>query len=237
MVANSKKDINQINLDNHRSLILIPLWWLWAAPGLHTITSSTLSLFNEHISTKGVISFTECRKEGIWDRWDRRAEIPRELILVNVMQNGPLYIKGALYVSHKELTHQKRPWCWGRLKAGGQGDDRKWDGWMASPTWWTWICASSRNWWWSGKPGVLQSMGSQRVGHNWVTELNWTYVPQKKFGICPLPLWSDLLNVISDRSLPGDPGSIERKKCDLRWSYTQDMVNKSVALWYVKEPQ
>ena len=173
MVANSKKDINQINLDNHRSLILIPLWWLWAAPGLHTITSSTLSLFNEHISTKGVISFTECRKEGIWDRWDRRAEIPRELILVNVMQNGPLYIKGALYVSHKELTHQKRPWCWGRLKAGGQGEDRKWDGWMASPTRWTWICASSRNWWWSGKPGVLQSMGSQRVGHNWVTELNW----------------------------------------------------------------
>ena len=104
--------------------------------------------------------------------------------------------------------HWKRPWCWGRLKAGGEGDDRKWDGWMASPTQWTWVCTSSKNWWWSGKPGVLQSMESQRVGHDWVTELNWTYVPQKKFGICLLPLWSSLLNVISDRSLPGDLGPV-----------------------------
>ena len=67
----------------------------------------------------------------------------------------------------------KRPWCWERLKAGGEGDDRGWDGWMASLTWWTWIWASSRSWWWTGKPGMLQSMGSQRVGHNWATELNW----------------------------------------------------------------
>ena len=67
----------------------------------------------------------------------------------------------------------KRPWCWERLKAGGKGDDRGWDGWVASPTWWTWVWASSRSSWWTGKPSVLQSMGSQRVGHNWVTELNW----------------------------------------------------------------
>ena len=71
-----------------------------------------------------------------------------------------------------ELTHSKRPWCWERLKAGGEGDDRGWDGWMASPTQWTWVWASSGSWWWTGKPGVLQSMGSQRVRHNWVTELN-----------------------------------------------------------------
>ena len=192
MVANSKEDINQINVDNHKSLNLIPLCWLWATPGLPTITSSTLSLFYEHISMKGAISFTEYRKQGIWDRWDRRAEIPRDLILANVMQNGPLYIKGSLYVSHKELTHWKRPWCWERLKAGGEGDDRNWDGWMVSPTRWTWVCASSENWWLSGKPAVLQSMGSQRVGHDWVAELNWIYVPQKKFGICPLPLWGNL---------------------------------------------
>ena len=70
----------------------------------------------------------------------------------------------------EELTHWKRPWCWERLKAGGEGDDRGWDGWMASPTWWTWGWESSRSWWWTGKPGVLQSMGSQRVGQDSVTE-------------------------------------------------------------------
>ena len=73
----------------------------------------------------------------------------------------------------EELTHLKRPWCWEWLKAGGEGDDRIWDGWMASLTQWTWARVSSGSWWWTGKPGVLQSMGSQRVGHNWATELNW----------------------------------------------------------------
>ena len=62
----------------------------------------------------------------------------------------------------------------GKIKAGGEGIDRGWDGWMASPIQWTWIWASSRSWWWTGKPGMLQSMGSQRVGHDWATELNWT---------------------------------------------------------------
>ena len=74
----------------------------------------------------------------------------------------------------EELTPWKRPWCWERLKARGKGDDREWDGWMASPTRWMWVWASSGSWWWTGKPGVLQSMRSQRVGHDWVTELNWT---------------------------------------------------------------
>ena len=62
--------------------------------------------------------------------------------------------------------------CWTWLKAG-EGDNRGWDGWTASPTWWTWVWASSKSWWWTGKPGVLQSMGSQRVRHDWATELNW----------------------------------------------------------------
>ena len=74
----------------------------------------------------------------------------------------------------KELTHWKRPWCWERLKAGGKGDDRGWDGWLASPTRWTWVWVNSGSWWWTGKPGELQSMESQRVGHDWATELNWT---------------------------------------------------------------
>ena len=73
----------------------------------------------------------------------------------------------------KELIHWKRPWCWERLKEGGEGDDREWDGWMASLTQWTWVWASSRSWWCTRQPGVLQSMGSQRVKHNWAAELNW----------------------------------------------------------------
>ena len=74
----------------------------------------------------------------------------------------------------KELTHLKRPWCWERLKARGEGDDRGWDGWMASLTRWTWVWVSSGRWWWPGKPGVLQSMDLERVGQNWETEVNWS---------------------------------------------------------------
>ena len=73
----------------------------------------------------------------------------------------------------EELTHWKRPWCWERLKVGGEGDDRGWDGWMASLTRWTWVWVSSGSWWWTGRPGVLQPMGSQRVQRNWATGLNW----------------------------------------------------------------
>ena len=72
----------------------------------------------------------------------------------------------------KELTHLKRPWCWERLKARGEGDNRGWDGWMASPIWWTWVWVNSWRWWWTGRPGVLQFMGSQKVRHDWVTELH-----------------------------------------------------------------
>ena len=78
-----------------------------------------------------------------------------------------------LATSCKELTHGKRPWCWERLKVGGEGDDRGWDGWMASLTQWTWVWVNSGSWRWTGRPGVLRFMGAQRVGHDWVTELNW----------------------------------------------------------------
>ena len=74
----------------------------------------------------------------------------------------------------EELTHWKRPWCWERLRAWGEGDDRGWDGWMASLAQWTWVWVDSRSWWWTGRPGALWFMGSQRVGHDWATELNWT---------------------------------------------------------------
>ena len=75
--------------------------------------------------------------------------------------------------SCKELTHWKRLWCWEGLRVGGKGDNRGWDGWMASPTRWMWVWVNSGSWWWTGRPGMLQFMGSQRVGHDWVTELNW----------------------------------------------------------------
>ena len=74
----------------------------------------------------------------------------------------------------EELTPWRRLWCWERLKAGGEGDDKGWDGWMASLTRWTWIWASSGSWWWTGKPGVLQSMGLQRTQLSEWTEPNCT---------------------------------------------------------------
>ena len=78
-----------------------------------------------------------------------------------------------LATSCEELTHWRRLWCWEGLGAGGEGDDRGWDGWMASLTRWTWVWVNSGSWWWTGRPGVLWFMGSRRVGHDWVTELNW----------------------------------------------------------------
>ena len=80
------------------------------------------------------------------------------------------------YFGHlcEELTHWKRLWCWEGLGTGGEGDDRGWDGWMASRTRWMWVWVNSGSWWWTGRPGVLRFMLSQRVVHNWATELNWT---------------------------------------------------------------
>ena len=66
-----------------------------------------------------------------------------------------------------------RPWYWEKFKAGGEGNDRGWDGWTASPTQWTWVWVGSGSWWWTRRPGVLQSMGLQRVRHNWANDLNW----------------------------------------------------------------
>ena len=87
----------------------------------------------------------------------------------------------------------ENPWCWERLKVGGEGNDRGLDGWMALPTWWTWVWVNYGSSWWTGKSGMLQSMGSQRVGHDCVTELNWTAsCPGTQVPTCshaPSPLW------------------------------------------------
>ena len=80
-----------------------------------------------------------------------------------------------LWPPHAKSWLIGKDWCWERLGEGGEGDDsRGWDGWMASLTRWTWVGVNSGSWWWTGRPGVLGFMGSQRVGHDWETELNWT---------------------------------------------------------------
>ena len=105
----------------------------------------------------------------------------------------------------EELTHWKRPRCWEWSKAGGEGDDRGWDGWMASLPWWTWVWVNSGSWWWTGRPGVLWFMGSQsRTQLSDWTELNWCWNSWYAFlartaqkWLCALfgPSHQDVLNV------------------------------------------
>ena len=101
-------------------------------------------------------------------------EISPEYSMEELMLKLKLQYFGHL-MAKWEPTYLKRPWCWERLKVGGEGDNRGWDGWMASRTQWTWVWVNSRSWWWTGRPGVLQSTGSQRVAHDWATELNWDH--------------------------------------------------------------
>ena len=89
------------------------------------------------------------------------------------------------YFGHlmRRVNSLERPWCWQGLGAEGEGDDSGWNGWKASPTRWTRVWVNSGSWWRTGRPGVLWFMGSQRVGHDWVTELNWN--------IASLHLWAE----------------------------------------------
>ena len=84
----------------------------------------------------------------------------------------------------EELTHCKRPWCWAGLRAGGEGDDRGWDGWMASLSRWTWVWVNSRSWWWTGRPGVLQFMRSQSRTRlsDWTELRNLPQLSLREFG-------------------------------------------------------
>ena len=102
------------------------------------------------------------------------------------------------YFGHlmRKLTHWKRLWCWEGLGAGEEGDDRGWDGWMASLTRWTWVWVNSGSWWWTGRPGVLRFMRSQTVGHDWATDLIWL-----DWGLCFLFVVV-LCSVVSDSLWP-----------------------------------
>ena len=104
----------------------------------------------------------------------------------------------------EELTHLKRPCCWEGLGAGGEGDDRGWDGWMASLTQWTWVWVGSRSWCWTGRPGMWHLMGSQRVGHDWATELNWKLL-NRDLDFFPSRTQEDSLCAVLCRSAVSNP--------------------------------
>ena len=139
----------------------------------------------------------KCYERKSWDRlwWEERCSgaCPRsEMLYTNTFicvlawkwylrsiwdffgrNDAKAWNSSTLATSCEELTHWKRLWCWEGLGAGEEGD-QGWDGWMASLTQWARVWVNSGSWWWTGRPGVLGSVGSQRVGHDWATELNWT---------------------------------------------------------------
>ena len=125
------------------------------------------------------IKKAECRRIDVFELWcwRRLLRVPwtarRSVLGVHWRDWCWSWNSNTLATRCKELTYLRRPWCWERLKVGGEGYDRGWDGWMVSLTQWTWVWISSGSWWWRGTAGVLQSMGSQRAGYDWVTELNW----------------------------------------------------------------
>ena len=132
-------------------------WWFWTVILEKTLESPLDCKEIQPVHSEG---------DQPWDffgRIDAKAETP------------------VLWPPHVELTHWKRLWFWEGLGAGGEGDDRRWDGWMALLTRWTWVSVNSGSWWWTGRPGVLRFMGSQRVGHDWATDLIWSDLMKTKF--------------------------------------------------------
>ena len=109
---------------------------------------------------------------------------------------------------------EKRLWCWEGLGAGGEGDDRGWDGWMASPTRWTWVWVNSGSWWWTGRPGVLWFMGSQRVRHDWAAELNWS----------ELKAWEPGMSVVNH--------SLQTGEDEMRWWAVRGTNSLCTLLFY-----
>ena len=116
------------------------------------------------------------------------------MFLIHVDQQMVLKVK-LQYFGHlmQRTDSLEKTMMLGKIKGGRRRDDRGWDGWMASPTQWTWVWVNSRSWWWTGRPGVLRFMGSQRVGHDWATELNWTewchIHPSPLFWMPSLSIW------------------------------------------------
>ena len=142
-------------------------WWWTGRAGV--LQSMVLQRVGHGWATK--LNWTRCFSREGWSI--RNHHIPFWLLVLYRWFLLAIY-SNTLVTWCKELTHLKRPWCWERLKAGGEGDDRGWEGWMASPTQWTWVWVDSGSWWWNGRPDALRFIGSQRVRHDWATEVNWT---------------------------------------------------------------
>ena len=120
--------------------------------------------------------------EDSWVPWTTRRsnqsilkEISPGISLEGMMLKLKLQYFGHLM---RRVDSLEKLWCWEGLGAGGEGDNRGWDGWMASLTRWTWVWVNSGSWWWTGRPAMLWLMGSQRVGHDWATELNWGFAEE-----------------------------------------------------------
>ena len=183
------------------------------------------------LSTKELMLLNCGVQEDYWEPLGLRGERSNQSILKEISPGCSLdwcwgWNSNTLATSCKELTHWKRPWCWEGLGAGGEGDNRGWDGWMASPTWWTWVWVNSGSWWWTGRPGMLRFMGSQRVGHDWATELNWGSsvhgILQARMLECvPIPLSRDLSDpetkpeslALQADSLPSEPPGMTKFQC------------------------
>ena len=134
------------------------------------------------------IKKSECRRIDAFELWcwRRLLRVPRTARRSNqsiLKETSPEYsLEGLMlklklqYFGHLmwRADSFERPWCWERLKVGGEGDDRWWDGWMASLTQWTWVWVNSGSWWWTGRHGMLRLMGSQTAGCDWATGLKWT---------------------------------------------------------------
>ena len=125
------------------------------APDLHVTLGNQVSFLR--------IKLEEIKKIVVKVKWASSQKIKAQYLL-------KMKQYGRSITWCKELTHWKRPWIWERLRVKGERGGRRWDGWMASPTQWIWVWASSGRWWRPGKPGGLPSVGSQRVGHDWATE-------------------------------------------------------------------
>ena len=165
-------------------------------------------------------------------------EISPEYSLEGLMRKLKLQYFGHLM---QRTDSWKRPWCWGGLKVGGEGDDRGWDGWMASSTQWTWVWVGSRSWWWTGRPGMLQSMGWQRVRHDWATELNWTecFWDRLEPGIlyCSACIWT---NVSFSNRMQRNYKGIKITVCMQSWGklwtirYKKDQNSTGTKVWGAK---
>ena len=134
----------------------------WPEPSLQPyplwFSCSTLCFLNKHTWLPRLHTVPQTQTASVPSSPEHSPELMSAWIGLSFLTLSPVYLPSL----------EKKPWCWKRLKAEGEGGERGWDG--PSPTQWTWTGAISRRYWRTEKPGVLQSMGLKRAGHDWATE-------------------------------------------------------------------